>query len=368
VGSYKNYLNELSKNIWIKNGKTIMRSFGSDNNSGVHPRIMEALADVNTGHAIAYGDDEWTCEAERIICSILGDKKVASCFVFNGTGANVVALQACTMPFHSILCASTAHIAVDECGAPVKITGASLKEIPTPDGKLTPSLVLPYLHGFGFEHHSQPKVIAISQTTELGTAYTPQEVKALADLAHRHDMYLFVDGTRIANACAWLNISLKEITVDCGVDIFTLGGTKNGLMFGEALVPLRKELAENLKYYRKQTTQLYSKMRFISAQFIPYLNENIWLDNAKRSNNAAQKLHGEMSRIEGIEITQPVQSNALFFILPKEITDKLRERYFFYDWDESRNEMRLVCSWDTTDEDIEQFVSYLKQLADLKKA
>jgi threonine aldolase len=339
-----------------------MRSFGSDNNSGVHPRFLEAVVQANSDHTIAYGDDQWTREAGECIRVMLGNNEIEPMFLFNGTGANVVALQACTLPFHSILCASTAHIAVDECGAPVKLTGATLKEIPTPDGKLTPELVQPHLHGFGFAHHSQPKVIAISQTTELGTCYTPDEVRALADLSHAHDMYLFVDGTRIANACAYLDVTLKEITADCGVDIFTLGGTKNGLMFGEALVPLRKELAENTKYYRKQTTQLYSKMRFLSAQFIPYLNEGLWLENARKSNAAAGKLFQEMSRIRGIEITQPVQSNGLFFILPKEVTDRLRERYFFYDWDESRNEMRLVCSWDTTEEDIEQFIGYLKQL------
>jgi Threonine aldolase len=203
-----------------------MRSFGSDNNSGVHPRILQVLAEANTGHAIAYGDDPWTRRAEDAVRTILESKEAEPYFMFNGTGANVVALQACTLSFHSVLCAGTAHIAVDECGAPVKLTGGSLKEIPTPDGKLTPELVRPYLHGFGFEHHSQPKVIAISQTTELGTTYTPEEVKALTDLAHAHDMYLFVDGTRIANACAYLNVSLKEITLDCGVDIFTLGGTK----------------------------------------------------------------------------------------------------------------------------------------------
>lgn len=339
-----------------------MRSFGSDNNSGVHPRIMRALTDSNNDHAIAYGDDKWTREAEDAIRTLIEDKAVEPFFLFNGTGGNVIALQACTLPFHSILCAATAHIAVDECGAPVKMTGASIKEIPTPDGKLTPALVRPYLHGFGFEHHSQPKVIAISQATELGSVYTPGEIEALADLAHSHDMYLFVDGTRIANACARLNVSLKEMTVDSGVDIFTLGGTKNGLMFGEALVPLRKELAVNIRYYRKQTTQLYSKMRFISAQFIPYLNENLWLENAEKSNAAARKLYDEISGIKGIEFTQPVQSNALFFILPGEIAGKLRERYFFYDWDTARDEVRLVCSWDTTDEDINDFAGYLKYL------
>src|SRR5690554_6857279 len=296
-----------------------MRSFGSDNHSGVHPRIMDALAQVNHDHTIAYGGDPWTSEAKEIIQSMLGEGPIEPLFMFNGTGANVVALQACTLPFHSILCASTAHIAVDECGAPVKFTGAVLKEIDTPDGKLTPDLVRPLLQGFGFEHHSQPKVIAISQTTELGTAYTPDKLKALADLAHQHDMYLFVDGTRVANACAYLGTTLKEITADCGVDIFTLGGTKNGLMFGEVLIALRPELSENLKYYRKQTTQLYSKMRYIAAQFIPYLKEGIWLDNARKSNAAAQQLFSLMSELPGVSIARPVQSNAVFFVLPKEL-------------------------------------------------
>lgn len=339
-----------------------MRSFGSDNNSGVHPRIIQALIEANSDHTIAYGDDQWTAKGVKAIQNLLGENDIIPLFVFNGTGANVVALSACTLPFHSIICATTAHIAVDECGSPTKFTGAALKEVATTDGKLTPDLVRSQLHGFGFEHHSQPKVIAISQTTELGTVYSPQEIKDLADLAHEHDMYLFMDGTRISNACASLNMSMREFTVDCGVDIFTLGGTKNGLMMGEAIVPLRKELAANLKYYRKQTTQLYSKMRFVSAQFIPYLNENIWLDNARHSNDAAKRLATEMSKIKGVEITQKVESNALFFILPKAITDKLRERYFFYDWDESRNEMRLVCSWDTSQDDISKFINYLNIL------
>ena len=338
-----------------------MRSFGSDNNSGVHPQLMQAIIDANRNHTIGYGDDDWTREAENAVKRLVGKDDIEPYFVFNGTGANVIALQACTLPFHSIICASTAHIAVDECGAPTKFTGCPLKEIDTPDGKLTPELVRPLLHGFGVEHHSQPKVIAISQTSEMGTAYTPGEIKALADLAHEHGMYLFIDGTRIANACAFLNVSLKEMTVDCGVDIFTFGGTKNGLMMGEVLVPLRKELAENIKYYRKQTTQLYSKMRFISAQFIPYFNEGIWLENAKKSNASEQKLAAEM-RKAGVELTQEVQSNAVFFILSEEKTNKLRERYFFYDWNEARNERRLVCSWDTTEEDIAGFISYLQSI------
>ena len=323
---------------------------------------MQALWEVNNDHAIAYGDDRWTREAKEALCHLMGNMDLDPLFLFNGTGANAVGLQACTLPFHSIICPATAHIAVDECGAPVKLTGASLKEVATPDGKLTPDLVRPFLQGFGFEHHSQPKVIAISQTTELGTVYTPEEVRALADLAHRHDMYLFVDGTRIANACAYLGVSLKEITTDCGVDIFTLGGTKNGLMFGEMLVPVRPELAKHLRYYRKQSTQLYSKMRYMAAQFIPYLNEGIWMENAAKSNAAAQTLFNELNRIEGVEVTQQVQSNALFFILPDGIANALRERYFFYDWNEQIGESRLVCSWDTSNEDIARFVDCLKGL------
>lgn len=338
-----------------------MRSFGSDNNSGVHPLIMQAISDANNNHAVAYGDDMWTKGAEDIVNKLTGSSGATTHFVLNGTGANVIALQACTQSFNSVICASTAHIAVDECGAPTKLTGCSLKEIDTPDGKLTPELVKPHLTGFGFEHHSQPKVIAISQTTEMGTAYTPDEVKALADLAHDHDMYLFVDGTRLANACNYLGVSLKEITTDCGVDIFTLGGTKNGLMIGEAVVSLRSELSKNMKYIRKQTTQLFSKMRFISAQFITYIEQDVWLDNASKSNSSAQLLADKMTNL-GINLTQKVQSNAVFFELSDDLTNKLRQQYYFYDWDASKQERRLVCSWDTTEEDVHNFIGYLSLL------
>ncbi len=339
-----------------------MRSFGSDNNSGVHPRIMDAIIQANSDHAIGYGDDDWTRKAEIAMQTLLETNSIKPYFVFNGTGANVVALQACLSSFNSVICAKTAHIAVDECGAPTKFTGCSIKEIETKDGKLTPELVTPFLHGFGIDHHSQPKVIAISQTTELGTVYSVQEIKELAELAHKHNMYLFVDGTRLSNACNTLNVSLKEITIDSGVDIFTMGGTKNGLMMGEIIVALQPEIEKTLMYYRKQSCQLYSKMRYLSAQFIPYLNENIWLENAQRSNAAAQQLANAMSKIKGVEITQKVESNAIFFILPKDISDELRKLYFFYDWDESRNEMRIVCSWDTTQKDINDFTNYLQKL------
>lgn len=338
-----------------------MRSFASDNNSGVHPIILEAIVNANQNHAIGYGDDKWTEEAKDAFRQMIGLEDVEPYFVFNGTGANVIALQACARPFNSIICPTTSHIAVDECGAPTFISGALLKEVVTPDGKLTPELVHPQLKGFGVEHHSQPKVIAISQTTEMGTAYSPEELKALADLAHEHSMYLFVDGTRVANACAHFGVSLKEMMVDTGVDIFTFGGTKNGLMIGEAIVPLRPELEEYMKFIRKQTTQLSSKMRYVSAQFVPYWGEGLWLKNAQWSNAKAQELATAM-RKANIELTQPVESNAIFFRMEKERVDQLLEHYFFYDWDAAANEYRLVCSWDTTDEDIEQFIAVLNQL------
>lgn len=339
-----------------------MRSFGSDNNSGVHPRIMDAIIESNTNHAIGYGDDNWTRIAEQVVQKAFENDKITPYFVLNGTGANVVALQACVSSFHSIICATTAHIAVDECGAPTKLTGCMLKEIPTSDGKLTPELVSTQLHGFGVAHNSQPKVIAITQATELGTLYNPDEIKALADIAHENDMYLFMDGTRLSNACASANLTLKEMTEDCGVDILTFGGTKNGLMIGEAVIALRPELEKNLQFYRKQTTQLYSKMRYISSQFIPYMNENIWLENAQKSNGAAQLLAKKMSEFECIELTQKVESNIILFTIPKEISDKMQEHYFFYNTNEATNEMRLVCSWDTTKEDINAFISHLNTL------
>lgn len=335
-----------------------MRSFGSDNNSGIHPQILQAIIDANHNHAVGYGNDEWTEKAKSALRQLIGLDDVEPFFVFNGTGANIIALQACTRPFHSIICASTSHIAMDECGAPTLFTSSTLKEIETVDGKLTTDLVMPHLKDFGVEHHSQPKVIAVSQTTEMGTAYLPQELKALADLAHNHDMYLFVDGTRIANACAYNRVSLREMVVDSGVDILTFGGTKNGLMIGEVIVPLHRELADNMKFIRKQSAQLYSKMRYLSAQFIPYFSEGIWIENAQWSNRKAQQL-AEMLQKAGVELTQPVQSNAIFFRMDKKLIDKLRKDYFFYAWDEAADEYRLVCSWDTTDEDIEQFISRL---------
>lgn len=338
-----------------------MRSFASDNNSGVHPAILAFILEANQEHAVGYGADKWTDEANKILQKIFGED-VTPYYVFNGTGANMLALQSATQPFHSIICATTAHINVDECGAPSKFTGCMVKEIVTTDGKLTPELIQPLLQGFGDQHHSQPRVIYISQTTELGTIYTPEEIRIICDLAHKHNMYVHMDGARLANACAKLNVGMKELTRDCGVDILSLGGTKNGMMMGEAVLAFRPELQGNLKFYRKQSAQLYSKMRYITCQFIPYFNENIWMENAKQANDMAAYLASKLQEIPSVEFTQKVESNELFFTMPKEMIEEILKEYFFYMWNEAKNEVRLVTSWDTTREDIDLFVKKLVPL------
>lgn len=338
-----------------------MRSFASDNNSGVHPLVMDAIFTANADHAVGYGDDPWTAKATEMIRQVFGQEAYPF-FVFNGTGANSVALQAVTRSFNSIICAETAHIFVDECGAPARMTGCTVTAIPTPDGKLTPELIKPKLHNFGVCHHSQPKVVYISQVSELGTVYTVEEVKAIADLLHSYDMYLHMDGARLANACAYLNCSMKQLTVDAGVDILSFGGTKNGMMMGEAVIAFRPELAENLQYYRKQSAQLASKQRYLSAQFIPYLENNLWLENAMKANISAQKLAEVLSQYPQIQFTQKVESNQLFFTIPSEALKQLQEKYFFYMWNEAINEARLVTSWDTSGEDIASFEQSLKEV------
>ena len=336
-----------------------MRSFGSDNNSGVHPQVMKALAEANRDHAIAYGDDPWTAAARLKIKEAFGEE-AEPFFVFNGTGANVIALRACTQNFNSIISATTAHIAVDECGAPVYMTGAALKEIATPDGKLTPELISPQLYNWGFEHHSQPKVVYISQCTELGTVYQPEEIKRIADYIHGYGMYLHLDGARLANAAAALDVSLRELTTDCGVDIVSFGGTKNGLMMAESVITLRPELAENLKYLRKQSAQLYSKMRYVSAQFIAYLEDDLWLKNANHANAMARKLRQGIESLGRYEFTQSTDANILLVKIPKETYLRLQQEYFFYVWNEFNDEVRFVTSWDTTEEDVEGLVRKLR--------
>lgn len=332
-----------------------MRSFASDNNSGVHQLVMEALMRANKDHAVGYGDDPWTEEAVRLI----KDTFTPECeplFVFNGTGSNAIALQLATRPYNSILCAETAHIYVDECGAPVRMTGCQIRPIVTADGKLTPDLIRPYLKNFGEQHHSQPGAIYISQCTELGTIYTADEIKALTKLAHDFGMYVHMDGARLANACVALNLSFKELTVDCGVDVLSFGGTKNGLMQGESVIVFNPDLQKEALYIRKQSAQLASKLRYLSCQFTAYLTDELWKKNASHANGMAMKLYDELCKIQGITFTQKVESNQLFLIMPRRLIDKLLQSYFFYFWNELENEIRLVTSFDTTEEDIQSFL------------
>lgn len=336
-----------------------MRSFGSDNNSGVHPLILEALSQANMDHALAYGEDEWTLKAIADLKQSFGPM-AEPYFVFNGTGANVTAVRACCQPYHSVIAAKTAHIAVDECGAPGFLSGAAVKEVDTPNGKLTPDLIRPLLHGFGFEHHSQPKLVYISQCTELGTVYTAEEIRSLADFVHQYKMYLHLDGARLANACVALHKTVKELTVDCGVDIMSFGGTKNGCMMAEAVIAFRPELTENLKYIRKQNTQLFSKMRYVSAQFSAYLKDGLLYENARNANRMAALLRTQIEQL-GYAFTQKTDANTLLLKMKPETVEKMLSKHFFYVWDEDNDEVRLVTSWDTTEDDIREFVEDLRQ-------
>lgn len=341
-------------------------SFGSDNHSGVHPLIMEAIVNENSQFKVAYGEDSYTIDVLKQIETLLGGN-CSAYFVLNGTGANVVSLATFCHTYNSILAPNTAHICVDECGAVERATGAKIIPIPCKDGKVTPQDVKNYLTGFGFQHHSQPKILSISQPTELGTLYTTQEVKELADLMHKHNCFIHIDGSRISNAAASMQLSLKEITADCNIDVLSFGGTKNGLLIGEAVVVFNRsneniKAAEKLKYLRKQSTQLYSKNRFIAAQFKRYLLDNLYLKMAAHSNAMAKYLADSIKELPNITISKKVESNAVFATIPTNVSNKLREKHYFYTWDESINEVRWMCSFNTTKEDIDQFVADLKAL------
>ncbi|MGI8732579.1 MAG: threonine aldolase family protein [Pyrinomonadaceae bacterium] len=336
------------------------RSFASDNNAGVHPKVLEAIAAANEGHVVAYGDDPYTERAVAVFRKHFG-KNVEVFFVFGGTGANVLGLKAATQPYHAVVCAQTAHINVDECGAPEKFTGCKLLAVSTEDGKVTPDHIKPFLVHIGFEHHVQARVISISQATEMGTVYTPRELQTLSNFAHKHGMLLHMDGARIANAAASLKTELRKITSDVGVDILSFGGAKNGMMFGEAVIFFDPKLATGFKYLRKQGTHLPSKMRFISAQFEALLANDLWRRNAEHSNRMAQKLAAELAKIPQIKITQKVESNGVFALVPKRYVPILQKQYFFYVWNEETSEVRFMTSFDTTEDDIKDFVSLVRR-------
>ena len=345
----------------MKTQPNARRSFASDNNAGVHPEIIDAVKQANEGHVIAYGDDLYTARAVSMFKERLG-RDIAVFFVFGGTGANVLGLQAMTKPFEAVICAETAHINVDECGAPENFTGCKLISVVTPNGKLEVEQIKPLLHGIGVEHHVQPRVISVSQATEMGTVYTHRELKQLSAFVHKNNLLLHMDGARIANAAVSLNASLKEITADVGVDVLSFGGAKNGMMYGEAVVFFNLKQAADFKFIRKQGMHLPSKMRFIAAQFEALLAGDLWRRSAEHANRMAQLLAGELRKIPRIEITQPVESNGVFAIVPPKYVPELQKKYFFYVWNEEISEVRFMTSFDTTEDDIQEFVALVRKV------
>ena len=343
-----------------------LRGFASDNYAGVHPEILDAIAAANEGHQIAYGEDVYTARLHDVFAEHFGDG-VQVFPVFNGTGANVVGLQSMIPRWGAVVCAKTAHINTDEAGAPERVAGIKLLQVETPDGKLTPELIDKEAWGWGDEHRAQPLVVSITQTTELGTAYSVDEVKAIADHVHSLGMKLHMDGARIANAAASLGVPLRAFTTDAGVDVLSFGGTKNGMLYGEAIVVLNPEASDGLLFLRKLNMQLASKMRFISAQLIALLTDDLYLRSASHANAMANRLRTSLEAgiadgsIVGVGFSQETQSNGVFATLPAGVADRLREHFRFYDWDAARHEVRWMCSFDTTEHDIDAFVAALKQ-------
>ena len=338
-----------------------LSNFASDNTVGVHSEILNAIISVNSGSTIAYGEDEYTKKADKKFQEYFG-KNAEAYFVFNGTAANVIGLRGLTESFHSIICADVAHINSSECNAVERFTGCKLLAVPTSDGKITVDQVKENMNVLGEQHHAQPKVISITQPTELGIVYTPKEIKALADFAHKHNMLLHMDGARLANAAVRLGVGLREISGDVGVDVLSFGGTKNGIMYGEAVVFFDKKLSGNFKYIRKQGMQLASKMRYISTQFITLLSNNLWYKNAQHANNMAKYLEKRLKEIPKIKLTQKVETNGIFAIIPPKYIPLIQKKYFFYIWNEKISEVRLMTSFDTKKEDIDDFVDYLKKV------
>jgi threonine aldolase len=339
------------------------RSFASDNASGVHPTILEAMARANHGHALAYGADAITERAVGRIHDLFGVSGPVV-FTWGGTGANIVGLQCLLAPYDAVICPETAHINVDECGAPERFTGCKLIAVPTVDGKLRPEQIVERAHDLGDVHHVQPRVVSITQSTELGTLYTPDEVAAIVDAAHGHGMKVHVDGARLANAAAALGGDVRSFSADVGVDVLTFGGTKNGMMYGEAVVFLDPELGRMAEFVRKQAGQLASKMRFVSAQFEALLTDDLWLDNARHANAMARRLADRVRTIAGVGLRRDPQVNSVFVTVPKAALAPLQEWSFFWEWDPAVTEVRWMTSFDTTPDDVDTFADGVALLVD----
>lgn len=336
-----------------------IRSFASDNNAVVHPEVLDAIRRANEGHVVGYGDDPHTESAVRKFREHFG-ADIEVFFVFNGTAANVLSLQALARPYHAVLCPELSHIYTDECGAPEKLTGCKLIPLPAPDGKLTVATAAHAYHGIGDQHHVQPRVISITQSTEMGTIYKPNEIEALAQFAHGRKMFLHMDGARISNAVAAQGLTLRQATRDRGVDVLSFGGTKNGLMGVEAVVFFRPELAGDFLFMRKQGMQLASKMRYMAVQMEALLTNDLWKRNAEHANRMARLLEQKIKKIPRTKIVYPVEANGVFAQIPREAIKKIQERYFFYVWSEEESVVRWMCSFDTTEQDVRQFAEFVK--------
>lgn len=334
------------------------RSFASDNNAGIHPKILQAIASANDGHTVAYGDDPYTTAFRQKLEKHFG-RGTEGFIVFNGTAANTLSQAALTEPYQAVICGEAAHLYVDECGAPERFTGCKLIPVATVNGKLTVKAVQAAYHGIGDQHHVQPRVISITQSTEVGTVYRTEEVKALARFAHERDMFLHMDGARIANAAASLGLNLRQVTRDAGVDVLSFGGTKNGAMGAEAVVFFDQKLCRNFRFRRKQGMQLASKMRFVSAQFLALLSDDLWLRNAQQSNRMARSLAAALRKISGIRIGYPVEANGVFAQIPRAAISRIQKRYFFYVWNEEESVVRWMCSFDTTADDVREFARFV---------
>lgn len=339
-----------------------LRGFASDNYAGAHPEILAALAEANEGHQISYGEDVYTERLQEVVKEHFGDR--AEVFpVFNGTGANVTALTAMLPRWGAVVASRTAHIHTDEGGAPERVSGLKLLTVDTPDGKLTPALIDQEAWGWGDEHRAQPLAVSITQTTELGTLYSVAEIKAIADHAHGKGMTVHMDGARIANAASALGVSLREFTTDAGIDVLSFGGTKNGMLYGEAIVAVNPDAAEGLGYLRKLNMQLASKMRFVSAQFLALFEDDLWLRSASHANAMAAHLRRSLEdriadgSITGLSFSQASEANAVFAVLPPGVADRIRKSFRFYDWNPATGEVRWMCSFDTTEADVDAFVA-----------
>ena len=336
------------------------RFFASDNAAPVHPAVMEAIARANVGHAVSYGDDRWTRESVAALKRVFG-RRSSIHFVYNGTGANVVGLQSALSSFHAVICTDVSHLHTDECGAPEKFTGAKLLAVPSEHGRMEPESILQELHVLGTEHHSQPRIVSLTQSTELGTVYSADAIREIASACHKNDLLLHVDGARISNAAVAQDMDLMAATGRLGVDMLSLGGTKNGLMFGEAIVLFTPKLEPSMKFIRKQGMQLASKMRYIAAQFRAMFTTDLWIELARNANEMAGRLAARITGIPGVEIAYPVEANAVFARLPARIIPSAQKEVFFYTWDEAASIVRLMCSWDTTEGDVEALAQVLEE-------